>query len=243
MRLKVFLFSFLLLFTVQTTIKGQSADYKALYQLAEVQNSRKQFKTAETTVIRSIQLNSEMPESHLLLSNIAYNQGNRARSVMALYYYLFLESDTAKLSSGIKNLVSKINEGVIRESESKIMIKMPASISDAEFGSAEILVCLLAASRYYNENKEKNDVEFIEMVNENLFNLFTNIRESKKGFWWDFYVTRFCELKSNNVCKAFSHYISRSVYPEETALWFKNNQLQAEQFNKLRESWKPGSIN
>jgi len=223
----------------EAALISQPSDYTVLYQLAEVQNKRKLFKAAETAAIKSIRSNPDLPESHLLLSEIAYNQGNRARSVFALYYYLLLENDTARLSSGVKTLVSKLSEGVIIESNSKITIKMPASISDPEFGSVEILFCLLSASRHYNENRDKNDVEFIDMVNENLFNLFANLRENKKGFWWDFYVTRFCSIKAAGACKAFSNHISRSVFPEESKTWFDNNKTEAEQFFKIKDSWKP----
>lgn len=202
------------------------------FNLADALYKTKNYPKAEKAIINAIIENPEQGSNHLLLSSIMQARGQRAKSIMSLYYFLLLEPNSIRSESYYNQLIAQLNQGVIWETDRKINIKMPASISDVDFGSADMLISLLAASKYYNENRDKSDLEYFVITNSGIFGILYDLRKEKKGFWWDIYVSRFCSMLQSDNCEAFSYYISQSGNSSAFDNWKNINPEKNQKFNE-----------
>ncbi|MGC4102144.1 hypothetical protein [Ferruginibacter sp.] len=64
------------------------------------------------------------------------------------------------------------------------------------------------------------------------------LKDKKKGFWWNFYVDFFYSMKNSNHVQAFSYLISQSKNDATIDSWLKDNQTKVEAFNKWFEEYQ-----
>jgi hypothetical protein len=108
-----------------------------------------------------------------------------------------------------------------------------SSTLTSEFGSAEMMISLLAASKHTDENKDKSDMELFIKTNRGVFSMLGELNKNKSDFWWDFYVTKFHDLVQSGNCEAYSYFISQSTKNEFVNTWIK---VHPEEMKKL-EAW------
>lgn len=202
------------------------------FNLADALYKTRNYQKAEKAIMNAIIENPEQGSNHLLLSSIMQSKGQRAKSIMSLYYFLLLEPNSIRSENYYNQLIALLNQGVIWETDKKINIKMPVSISDVDFGSADMLISLLAASKYYNENRDKSDLEYFVITNNGFFAILQDLKKEKKGFWWDIYVSKFCNMMESENCEAFSYYISQSGNSSAFDKWKNANSEKNLKFNE-----------
>jgi len=202
------------------------------YNLAMTSYIQKDYKTAEKAAINAVIAKPNHGSSHLLLFDIMSAEGQRARSLLPLYYFLMLEPNSIRSQSNYVCLIGQLNQGVNRESEAKINVKMPSSTSDKDFGSADMMISFLAASKHLSENRNKSDLDFLISTSNGFFSILGEAKKDKNGFWWDFYVNKFYDLIQSGNCEAFSYYISQSTDSGKVKKWMAENP---EKIQKLKD--------
>ena len=85
-------------------------------------------------------------------------------------------------------------QGVERKDEKNINVSVPFTSKSDDFGAAEMMISLLEASKYAEENKNKTEMEIFIEKNKSIFSILGELKKENKGFWWDFYVTKFYDL-------------------------------------------------
>ncbi len=195
------------------------------YNLALTCFNQKDYKKAEQAVINAINARPTHASSHSLLAVIMKQSGKRIKSILPLYYFLMLEPNSSRSVANYKSLRSQLDEGVEKKDEKNISVNifMDQKESD-EFGAAEMMISLLAASKHTDENEDKTDIEHFNKTNEGIFSVLGELKKDNKGFWWDFYVTKLYDLiKSKNI-EAYSYYISQSAGTDEVKKWISDHQ-------------------
>jgi hypothetical protein len=185
----------------------------------------KDFKMAEITIIKAINSDPFHASSHMLLANIMENQKQRIKSILPLYQFLLLEPNSKRSNDALNRLKEKLMLGVKKESEAKININLSSSsLENDEFKGVEMMLGLLGASRYVEENEKKSDIEYFSKMNQSLFIFLGEIKKDNSGIWWDFYVKIFDDLIRTNNCEAFSYFIQKSLNESEVEKWLNNNR-------------------
>lgn len=188
---------------------------------------------AYDAVIKAINNNNSHASSHLLLSEIMIKKGSRIKAMLPLYFFLLLEPNSERSAMQYQTLINLFNYGVSKTSDSDTSININVflpNIKDEEFASVEVMISMIIASNSIEKNKGKSDLELFAQNNESLFNMIGELKNDNSGFWWDFYVSFFCDMTNKNLTKPFSYYISLSE-GEKAKEWLESNN---EEFEKLK---------
>lgn len=206
------------------------------YNLALTSYNQKDYEKAEKAAINAIIAKPKHGSSHVILSAIMQAKGERVMSLLPAYYFLMLEPNSKRSLINYNNLLKQLGQGIERKSGNDINVNIPFSSShDSLFGAAEMMVSLLAASRFTDENKGKSDMEFFVETNSGLFSVLGELKKENSGFWWDFYVSKFYDLVQSKNLEAFSYYISQSTNSESVNQYIASNPDKIKQLKDWME--------
>lgn len=191
------------------------------YNLALTCYNQKDYEKAEKAAINAINAKPKHGSSHVILSAIMQAKGERVMSLLPEYYFLMLEPNSKRSKINYNSLLDQLGKGVEMKNDSDVTVNVPTS-SDSLFGAAEMMVSLIAASRF-TEDKDKSEMEFFVETNRGLFGMLGELKKENNGFWWDFYVSKFYDLFQSDNLEAFSYYISQSTNSESVNQYIANN--------------------
>lgn len=211
-------------------VKKFPNSYLLNYNIALTCYNQKEYDKAENAAIKAIILKPTHGSSHLILSVIMRDKGQRVKSILAMYYFLLLEPNSNRSLTNYNSLKNQLGQGVERKDEKNINVSVPFSSKSDDFGAAEMMISLLEASKYTEENKDKTEMEIFIEKNKSIFGILGELKKENRGFWWDFYVTKFYDLNQSNNYEAFSYYISQSTKNEIIKNWITENPTK---INKL----------
>ncbi|MFA7301899.1 MAG: tetratricopeptide repeat protein [Candidatus Shapirobacteria bacterium] len=201
------------------------------YNLALTSYKQKDYDNAEKASINAIIAKPSHGTSHIILSATVKAKGERVKSILPLYYFLMLEPNSKRSLINYNSLVDQLGQGVKEENEKNITVHVPnSSTKDSFFGAADMMISLLAASRYTEENKNKSEMDFFIETNKGFFSVLGELKKENKGFWWDLYVTKFYDLVQSDNCEAFSYYISQSTNSADVNKWISDNADKMQKF-------------
>lgn len=206
------------------------------YNLAYTAYGIGDYSKAEQAAINAIIAKPTHGSSHIILATVMKAKGERVKALLSLYYFLLLEPNSKRSITNLNILKSMLNEGVEKKSGNDININIPSSASkDSIWGAAEMMVSLLGASRYTDENKGKSDMELFVETNRSLFSILGELKKNNSNIWWDLYVTKFYDLVQSNNYEAYSYYISQSINSIEVNNWIADNQVKMNSFKIWKE--------
>ena len=200
------------------------------YNLALTCFNQKDFEKAEKAAVNAIIARPIHGSSHILLSAIMHEKGQRVQSILPLYYFLILEPNSNRTLMNYNSLKYQLGQGVEKKDEKNINVSVPFFSSTSEFGAAEMMISLLEASKYTEENKDKNEMELFVETNSGIFSVLGELKKDSNGFWWDFYVTYFYDLVQTENIEAYSYYISQSTNNEIVNKWISENSEKMKKF-------------
>ncbi len=209
--------------TYEEGLKKFPDDNMLNYNLALTCYQQRQYDKAEISAINAILAWPLHASSHVVLAAVMKEKGQRIKSLLPTYYFLMLEPNSSRSSVNYYNLKSLLEHGVEKKDEKNINVNILLSPSSEEFGAAEMMISLLAASKYIEENKDKIEIELFADANQSIFGILGELKKDNKGFWWDFYVTPFYEMTKLNLCEPFSYYISQSTDSASVKKWIEEN--------------------
>ncbi len=201
------------------------------YNLALTSYNQKDYDVAEKAAINAILAKPTHGSSHIVLAAIEKAKGQRVKSLLSTYYFLMLEPNSNRSGINYSSLRNQLAQGVEKKDEKNIDVNVSLNSSNNnEFGPAEMMVSLLAASQLTEENKNKNDMQLFAETTNNFFSVLGELKKKNKGFWWDFYVTKFYDLVQTKNDKAFSYYISQSGDSDTVNKWITDNSSKVQEF-------------
>lgn len=201
------------------------------YNLALTCYNQKDYKKAEKAAIDAITARPGHASSHIILAAIMSETGQRVKSLLPKYYFLMLEPGSKRSLANYNSLKTQLGLGVEKKDDKNIniTIALPSSKED-DFGPAEMMLSLLAASKHTEKNENKTEMEMFVETNKGLFSVLGELKEKKhKGLWWDLYVTQFYDLVKSGHQEAFSYYISQSTNAEPVNKWIAENKEKMQQ--------------
>ena len=200
------------------------------YNLAMTAYNIRDYPKAEHAAIAAIRANPSHASSHLVLANIMKAKGARVQALLPLYYFLMLEPDSKRSSTGLNMLHNLLIHGIEQRSKDTINISLNSSLlEDSSFGAAEISLSMAGAAKYTEGNKNKTDAELFTETNKTWFSTLGELKNNNSNLWWDLYVPRFYDLVQSNNDEAFSYYISQSSNSSEIKDWISkhNDKMKA----------------
>lgn len=215
-------------------IKKFGDDHLLYYNLGYNYYNIKEFDKAEKAFIKAINTKANHASSHLFLGYLMYEKNQRVQSLLSLHFFLLLEPNSERSQNAYNLLQSQLSGGVERNQEEsgKIDIFLSPDQLKSEFGTIDVMITILEASKSLEENEGKSDDQ---MFIENTTSFFKILGEHKTkentGFWWDFYVPFFYLIAESEHIDTYCYYISQST-KETAADWLKENEKRVTDFAK-----------
>ncbi len=218
--------------TYEEALQKFPDSYMLYYNLGLTCLNNGKIDKAEEAAINAIEAKPTHSSSHILLSGVMLKKGERIKSLLPLYYHLMIEPNSARSIPNYKALQSELNKGIEKKDDHNINVNISlAPISSSDFGAAEMMVSLMASSRFMDKNKNKNEMELFVEANKSIFGILGELKKDNKGFWWDFYVTKFYDLIQTDNLEAFSYHISQSTKSEAVTTWINDNPDKMQKFS------------
>lgn len=195
------------------------------YNLAYTAFNSRDFIRAEQAAINAIKAKPSHASSHLVLANIMKAKDERVKAILPFYYFLMLEPNSERSSINYRSLKLLLNQGIEKKSDMNINVNiLTNSIEDTLWGASEMMLGLLGATRYTEDNINKTELQFFSELNKTFFIFLGELKKNNSDFWLDFYVPCFYEIAQLNLYDAFSYYISQSASKTEANSWMLENQ-------------------
>lgn len=242
----------------EEVIKENPKNYLLYYNLALNYYKIGELKKAEENLINAIGTNPEHTSSHLMLGYVEFDRNRKIPSMMAFYYFLLLEPNSARSGQAYEFLKKQLlsNSSVKKEKNNEITISVGGK--DDEFAVVEMVMALSQASNLMiptKENIEKiakealenNDTTSTEKVivvkdtpktdeeifrdNTQTFFSFLDAKNQKDTIWWNFYSPFFNQLGQSEHIDTFCYWISQKSN-ENAAKWIEQNPEKVLEFKK-----------
>ena len=198
--------------TFKDGIKFNPNYHSLYYSLALTSYNQRKFKEAEEALIDGIKVNPYHTSSHMLMGFLKFDQKERSKSLLAFFYFLLLEPEGNRANQVFKLIDQQQKQGVTREDNKNITVNISSDFDKNDFGTAEMMLSLMEASKETEVNENKSDFEIFSNTNTSFFKILGEQRKGKKGFFWDFYVDFFNDLiKDSQIYEAYSHHIYQPI--------------------------------
>ena len=217
----------------KTAINNHGGHYLLHYNLALNYYKLGEYQEAEDNILKGLEDNKNHPSSHFMLANIHNQKGNAVQTLLASYFFLFLEPNTQRSRDALQMLEENFAGNVSKDENKENTINVLLSAdNDSQFGAAELMISMLAASKYIEENTDKSEVNLFEEKTESFFNIMGELnKEGNKEIWWDFYTTFFYDLAQSEHLESFCKYITQHNN-ENAQQWLEDNEAKLIAFEK-----------
>lgn len=206
-------------------IKETEPHYLLYYNLALNYFKTSQLEDAETNVIKALEINPNHASSHLMLTNIHHQKGNTVQAVLAAHYFLFLEPNSQRSNEGYQILQKNFGGDVAQDKNKSNTVNISLDLdSERQFGSAALMIGLLEASKYNEENEGKTDVEMFIKNTESFFKILGELKEENdKDIWATIYIPFFYDLANSDHLETYCHYIAQNTN-ENSQEWLSTHK-------------------
>jgi len=213
----------------EAAIKEFPDDYLLHYNIALTQYNIDKIEEAEMNLIDGISLNPTHGSSNYLLGLIKSEQGKRIESFLALHFFLLIEPDSDRSMTALALLNELMGEGVTQKDDKNVEVQIGGAELDDEFSSANLMLSLMAAAKFTDENKDKSDQELFNENTTTVFTILSELNKDKKGIWWDLYVNFYASLIESENIEAYCNFICQSNKGDATK-WMGENEEKMNKF-------------
>lgn len=224
--------------------------YQLYFNKGITLSSVKKYDDAALYFQKAIMLNPQHAGSHNAIARLANINHKRIPSLLAYCRFLAIEPQSNR---GKENLSSmqKIMKGNVEETGKKsITINISSDMlgdtsangkpKENSFTSTDLILAMDAASDFDKKNKKKTEVEqFIRKFE----TVCKSLKETKKdnfGFYWDYYVPYFTEMKDKSFLETFAYIAFASSDDPDIAKWLEAHKSETDKFFEWSKSfeWK-----
>jgi tetratricopeptide (TPR) repeat protein len=213
-------------------------------------SSIKKYDEAILCFQKSASLNPKHASSHNALARILHMNEKRIPAVMAYCRFLIIEPESNRSVDNLKNLQTLMNGNVEKTGKKSISISIsPNMLGDTtadgkpnenSFTSTDLLLSMTAALDYDKKLAKASEVEkFIRKFE----SMCSSLKETKKdnyGYYWDYYVPYFVEMKDKKLIETFAYIAFASSEDPEVGKWLKSHKNEISDFFEWSKNftWK-----
>lgn len=222
-------------------LKKYGPDYLLYYNLGVDYYTIKKYKKAEEAYISSIKLKRDHPGSHYMLGKLMNHQEYKCKSLLSLFYFLYLEPNTER-SKNAFNTIYKIFNGddniTVNKGDKEINIKVNVNANDNDFVSVDFLISMFQANNLRDENKYKTKAELLIENTKSFIDFADKKKNDTNNLWNNFYIPFLSDISKSDYLDIFCYFISISSN-ENAVDWLEKNIDKVKNFEKwLKENNK-----
>ena len=229
----------------------QFPDYYQLYFNKGITlTSVKKYNEAISCFQKSVSINPKHGSSHNAIARLSNINDKRIPSLLAYSRFLIIEPQGSRAKENLESLQKLMKGNVEVTGKNSITLNIsPDMLSNSakngkamenSFTSTDLILAMDAALDYDEKNKNKTDVEQFIRKFETVCASLKETHKDNYGFFWDYYVPYFVEMKDENLIETFGYIAFASSDTPEISLWLKSNKSKVDQFFEWSKSftWK-----
>lgn len=188
----------------------------------------------------AIKLNPEHASSHNAIARISDSENNRIPALLAYARFLAIESTSKRGKDNLSNLQALMSSNVTKTGKKSVSISIsPDMLGDTtangkpnenSFMTTDLILSVEAALDYEKKNKKKSEIELFIRKFETVCGSLKESQEDGRGFFWDYYVPYFVEMKDNNLLETFAHIAFVTSEDPEIMKWIKSHKSDVDKF-------------
>jgi Tfp pilus assembly protein PilF len=162
----------------------------------------------------SVMLNPKHSGSHNAIARILSLQNNKIPSLLAFCRFLIIESEGNRAKENLESVQKIMKGNVTKTGEKSVTINLSPDLfgdarskgkGDNNFSSIELILGMTAALDYNEYNIKKTEVDQFIRKFETVLNSLKEGKINNTGFYWNYYVPYFVEMKDRNMVSIFAH--------------------------------------
>lgn len=226
-------------------------DYYQLYfnkgvSLASV----KKYDEALLCFQKTVTLNPKHASSHNAIARISSINNKRIPALLAYCRFLSIEPQSKRAIENLSGMQKIMNGNVEETGKKSVTIKISSDMfgdttadgrpGENSFKSTDLILSMDAALDFEKKNKNKTEVEQFIRKFETVCASLKETREGNYGFFWEYYVPYFIEMKEKNFIETFAYIAFASGDDQNTIKWLKAHKSNTDKFFEWSASfeWK-----
>ena len=210
-------------------------------------SSVKKYDEAIISCQRSVTLNPNHASSHNALARLLNITNKRIPSLLAYSRFLVIEPQSNRAKENLSSL-QKIMKGNAEETgEKSVTINVsPDMLGDAtgkgklkenNFASTDLMLAMDAGLDYDKKNKKKTEVEKFIRKFEGVCSILQETKKDNYGFYWDFYVPYFTEMKDKKLIETFAYLAFATSDDSTVSKWMASHESEINEFYDWSKSF------
>jgi len=195
---------------------------------------------------KAVMIKPTHSSSHNAIARLLKIQTKRIPSLLAYCRFLAVEPQSKRAKENLTSLLDIMNGNVEETGKKSITINISSDMLDTtagtkpkenSFNSTDLILSMEAALDYDKKNKKKSEVEKFIRKFETVCASLKETHKDNFGFYWEYYVPYFTELKDKNFIEAFSYIAFASSDDPDVAKWLKGHQAEIDKFYEWSKSF------
>lgn len=208
-------------------------------------SSLKKYDEAVLCFQKSMQYNPSHASSQNAIARVLDMKGEIIPALLAYLRFLALEHQGSRAVTNIANMQRLVKSTLKQNEENAISLNINMADDTSQSGKKEndfsSIVTLL--SEYNNHqsdkiNKKKSEAERLSSMLDLVCDAFIEHQKSNDGFYWNYYVPYFIEMKENGFTLTFSYIALSGTNSKVVAKWIKKNKKATDAFYQWNSEFK-----
>lgn len=187
------------------------------------------------------------------LARLCFGSGHKIPSIMAFGRFLVLEPQSERAAGNLKILQTLMKGGAEKTGKNTVTIDIDASLladtsangkpAENNFTMTELTLAISAALDYDKKYKKQTEVQKFIRNFEMVCNTLSETQEKGTGFYWDYYVPYYLEMKEKGFLETFAHIAYLPSGSADVKKWLKTHEREIEEFYIWSKSFQWAAAN
>jgi len=190
---------------------------------------------------KTLSLEPNMAEAHLVLGEIYYNDNYTIPALLAYSRVVLIDLKSGKRDLAFERIQSILMNGVEnKDGNINILFNPEEPEYDGDFSAITLAFNMKKALDLGEKIIPENEIDRVSDWFNTLFTLLEEMQKGNKGFVWEFYVPYFVEMKNKGYVKPFVIILYYKKYPYAAKSWLdkKENEKLFEEFAEWDKNYK-----
>ena len=221
--------------------------YQLYYNKGITLSGMEKYDDASESFQQAVQLNPKHASSHNAIGRIAHMNKERVPAILAFGRFLIVEPRGERAKQNAGKLLSLAGAGVKQTGENNVTITLSSATVDQasgkgkkkenDFSGADLLLSMSSALDYDEKNKGKTQVELFAGKMETLFSSLDELKGNNSGFFWEYYVPYFIQMKEKKFLTIFSNIVFAAAGDEKSATWVNGHEDEVKEMLVWSDSY------
>lgn len=199
---------------------------------------------------RSVLLNPQHASSDLLLARVLYAEGKKIPALLAYGRFFALEPESKRAKENLPYLIRTMKGDVEKTNSGNVNIQLNMAglnkisgkkkVKENDFSAVNMILSLSAALDYDEKNKDKTQTEQFIRKFKDVCSFLKESGNGNYGFYWEYYVPYFVEMKDRNLITTFAYIAFASADDPEVSKWLQSHKKEIRDFYNWSKgfNWK-----